>query len=451
MTIYERTILRTDAVLNCIPIVNTVNNIAQALYKLALRVDTQNPVTPGLKTSIQIYILSKENLELFATAIPIFGNFFAFAKLALSICIGLDFVRGDPLMSAVLDNNQEIAHLCVGNGELENPARADLIFRQSASRSNNETFREILNGRQDWDSSTLLMGLLSPPLTPQNAHDILDFWRAQNKKISPNNLYHAMRVIQEFLKAGNTDLVDRVIDILPEGIPFDYLYSSSFLRDSSLLLNYLCPRYNYQGESLRTPLTAEQRDRLLAKSRKPSMNELFNYCDEISQRRQDQKIPEVDRFTYFNTMEQVLNMAELSSDDASQLIIHTLKRSYFGFARDFIQKYENRLTPNGKAAILKELFPSETYLSAQYSERIELFDSLVGEWKKDVADSAHQLYVDFSNFTKRGLQIASKASQLVAKSQYPSAESFQARFDEFAEILLNTFPGCDQAPEEVAI
>src|SRR3990167_6703237 len=178
MVNFEKFIKGTDAGLNCVPIVNTINNAAQAIYKLAHRVDVLNPVAPGLKTTIKIHILNKDIFGCFVEALPIFGNLLALGKLVLSIINGFD----DDLMWAVIRNNAEVVHLCLGNNALNDPNRADRIFGQSAYSSNNEIFRQVLNSHDDWSSQNLMHGLsncyLARDNNVANANDILDFWTA---------------------------------------------------------------------------------------------------------------------------------------------------------------------------------------------------------------------------------------------------------------------------------
>ena len=173
---FEKIVKSADAVLNCIPIVSTVSNAAQAMYKSANRVDTLNPVAPGLKTSIKIHVLSKNNSDYFFAAIPILGNLRALGELIGFILNGFT----DDLMRAVCLNNAEVVHLCLGNNPLNDPDRADRILRQAAFCSSNEVFRKVLNHRDDWSAKNFVNALKGPRFGNSdaralNANDILDF------------------------------------------------------------------------------------------------------------------------------------------------------------------------------------------------------------------------------------------------------------------------------------
>ncbi len=78
---FQKIIRITDAVLDCVPIVSTLSNAAQLLYQSACKVDTLNPVAPGLKTSLQIYVLSKSKWSCYIGLVPVLGNILNLVKL----------------------------------------------------------------------------------------------------------------------------------------------------------------------------------------------------------------------------------------------------------------------------------------------------------------------------------------------------------------------------------
>ncbi len=242
---FEKIVKSADAVLNCIPIVSTVSNAAQAMYKSANRVDTLNPVAPGLKTSIKIHVLSKNNSDYFFAAIPILGNLRALGELIGFILNGFT----DDLMRAVCLNNAEVVHLCLGNNPLNDPDRADRILRQAAFCSSNEVFRKVLNHRDDWSAKNLVNALKGPRFGNSdaralNANDILDFWTAHGRVLGADDLSSAAATIEYRLQIGKVALAERVIGILPREVPFYDI--------NTILLEYSCPQYNGQGEPKET-------------------------------------------------------------------------------------------------------------------------------------------------------------------------------------------------------
>ncbi len=189
MANFEKIVRVTDAALDCIPIVSSITNAAHAIYKLAHKVDALSPVAPGLKTSIKIHSLSKENLVCLIVSVPILGNLTALSVFVWRAIHRFDYLPGrfwpvhdDDLTTAVIRNNQEIVHLCLGNNPLNDPDRANRIFGLSAHSSNNETFRQVLRHREDWSAEVLMHGLLRCWVANEqnvaNANDILDFWTA---------------------------------------------------------------------------------------------------------------------------------------------------------------------------------------------------------------------------------------------------------------------------------
>ncbi len=94
----EKIIKGADAVLNCLPIVSTVNSAAQALYRSAHKVDLFNPVAPGLKRKLHIHILSRDTVDLIISAIPLVGNLYSLGKLIAAALCGFD----DDLITSTL-------------------------------------------------------------------------------------------------------------------------------------------------------------------------------------------------------------------------------------------------------------------------------------------------------------------------------------------------------------
>jgi hypothetical protein len=133
MSNYEKSIIIGDAVLDCVPAVSTLSNAAEALYKLAHKVDTQNPVTPGWKTSIKIHVLSKSYTSCFIGAIPILGNLCKLVELVYKCIYGFD----DHLINAFASNNEEMIRLSLGN---------DL---------DDKIFTKIFNSQKNWSKESL--------------------------------------------------------------------------------------------------------------------------------------------------------------------------------------------------------------------------------------------------------------------------------------------------------
>ncbi len=436
MANFEKIVKVSDAILNCIPGLSTINNVVQAIYKLAHRVDALNPVAPGLKTSIKIHVLSKENFDYFIGAIPILGNL---VNLVALICYGLE----DNLIKAVYRNNKEIVHLSLGNNALNNPNRAEEVFRKAAYGSNNEIFQLILNHRDDWDAKSLINALQGCRSASDDkiakANSILDYWEAHGRVLDmKNERWSAIHTLEDFLKEGKVDLAERIIQILPENIPF---------RDiKEILFKYSCCQYDYADELQQTGvLTEENRNALLAKSSKPSLKELEEYYNSVGYALKNNKTSENYRETHFDTLNKLLNLAQLQSDEIIEFIFCTLRHGEFAFIESLVAKHEGQLTPESKAKILKKMLSSGD--RATVSEKgIQLFEFWIGKWQNDISTQAHKLYDDVSKAGAMDVEISQRRFRMFPETvlTYPSSANIQIANNRFKNIILKAFPSCDK-------
>lgn len=353
-------------------------------------------------------------------------------------------------MTAVILNNAEVVHLCLGNNALNDPDRADCIFGQSAHSSNNEIFRQVLNHRDDWSDKNLMHGLSScwgaSDDRVANANDILDYWIAHEKVLDADDIYSATHAFEGFLKSNKVDLAGRILGILPDAIPF---------RDiQDTLLQYSCPQYNYRGDLEKAGvLTEEHRNALIAKSTRPSLKQVKEYYGSIGSQLKNNETSENYRETHFDTLNRLLDLAQLPPDEIGEFIASTFNYDEFAFIEPLVEKYEGQLTPRSKVKILERLFPFDSNRLALHEKRAQLFASWMGKWKNDVSAQAHQLYADISGAGKSHIEIARRRFQMYpsAARDYPSIEQLRAVNDRFKQILLETFPGCDQAPQAEAV
>lgn len=458
MANFEKIVRVTDAALDCIPIVSSVTNAAHAIYKLAHKVDALSPVAPGLKTSIKIHSLSKDNFDCFIGFVPILGNIFKLIEFVLRAIHHFDYkpggilgaTRDDNLLTAVCRNNKEIVHLCLGNNALDDPERAHDILRQAAYISNNEVFRQVFHHRDDWNAKSLVNALRGccfvTDTNAPNATDILDFWTAHRRVLDADDIYSATSTIKDILKRGRAALAGRVIEILPGEV--------SFHRMEDILLKYSCAQYNYRGEVEETGvLTAEQRNALIAKTARPSLEQLKEYYGSIGYQLSRERTADDYRETHFDTLNKLLELAQLQPDEMGEFIAKTFTYDEFAFIEPLVAKYEGQLTPQSKAQILERLLPSDSGKMASHEKRVQLFVSWINKWKYSVSALAYKLYIDISNSGDLHIQVAQNRFQMFAVSErdYPSVENLQAVNNRFKQILLAVFPGCDQAPQEEAV
>ena len=422
----EKIVRGTDAVLNCIPIVNTINNTAQAIYKLAHKVDTLNPVVPGLKTSIKIHILSKGHFDCFIESLPIVGNLIALGNLVLFILNRFD----DHLIRAFINNNTEVVHLCLGNNPLNDPNRADTIFGLSAYSSDNKTFRQVLLG-YDWSSKNLMRGLRNCRFARDggvaNANEILDYWIAHRKVLDPDDICSATFIIRDFLQKGKIALAQRVIEILPKEVSFDYIKNILLVEKTGVLTEGL-------------------RNALIAKSKKPSLQELKLYYISVRRHFIHNTTADNHRKTHLDMLDKLLDLAQLNLEEIEDFIGTTAtsaKYDSFVFMEFLVTKYEDLLTPPLKVKILGRLIPCASDRLAFCPKRAKLFAYWIGRWKEDVSPHAGKLYTQISN---AGEMLRLVQSPLARRPHYPSIEKRNRVDAQLKAILLEAFPGLKTLP-----
>src|SRR5271154_2714689 len=101
----QKIIKVVDAICDCVPVVSSITNGTQLLYKLARKTDTTaNPVKTTWKDDIKIHVICKDKFHCKIGMIPIIGNL---ATLVHAIIEGLR----DDLMYAVINSKIEVIKL----------------------------------------------------------------------------------------------------------------------------------------------------------------------------------------------------------------------------------------------------------------------------------------------------------------------------------------------------
>lgn len=256
MTDFQKTLYVADAICDCIPLVSTVTNVSEALYKLAHRVDAVSPVTPGRATSLKIHVLHKDLLDCCVGAIPLFGNVVRLLQLVIRALRGSTIC--DPLHAAIVRDNQELLHLSLGNRALT-PEEAGAMLSIASAYPNPETVRKILRHSDDFTAEVLILNLnpqqRADASTAAKATAILDRWDVLGRQL-PGRFFAIPTVLsaaRPFLDNHNPSLASRILGILPE--------NSLSLRQAQPFLD------NYDNPDL-TPaqsLNADQYSSLLLK------------------------------------------------------------------------------------------------------------------------------------------------------------------------------------------
>lgn len=324
MAPYETIVKNVDTVLNCIPIVSTVNNIAQALYKLAHKVDAFNPVASGLKAKIQIHVLSKDLFyDCFLEAIPGIGNFFAFCKFLTSLLNGFT----NDLLTAVTRNDQEVIELCLKNQIPNDLRRASEALTQAVKSSDSQTFKKILAMRDDWTANSLIYAL--PPLfntvpnqVLSNVQQILQYVKDHSIALTQDHLHVVIYTIEYSLRIERSESVQLALDILPNEIPFKTL-KSPLLQERSCSPHYRAAQAtNKDGfeEIKGISLTKEQRHLLITKCQKPTFSDLIGYYKDVKYHSITTRTADGYLETQFDNLLRLLDRAELTLEERTSFI-----------------------------------------------------------------------------------------------------------------------------------
>lgn len=121
--------------LDCIPVVSTLTNGAELIYRLAHKVHTAaDSITPGWKTSFKIHALSKDALD-YLPIIPILGNLFHIGRQLIQWALG--YKKIDPLEKAIRENNSELALLELSQNPIETTKRFDTVIKAIQNPASN--------------------------------------------------------------------------------------------------------------------------------------------------------------------------------------------------------------------------------------------------------------------------------------------------------------------------
>jgi hypothetical protein len=399
MANFEKIVKVADAVCDSIPVVSTITNALHAIYKLAHKVDIHNPVSPGLKTSLKIHSLSKSNLECLVLSIPVFGNIIKLielVRLALFYvtrpfhrCIRLDHpickLLGQPketsLVTAIRTNNQEIMHMCLANGHMDDPINANNALQKAAQYSSFENFELVIKKRTDWQHTSLVEALSA---------SVNNKFEGQAKLIAlkildefPNNLVIDLGFMQNiglvsaisyFLKKDEMDVAEKITNHLIDQKCMLYIARNILLYDRSVPDGAPNPIKDFQSK-------------FMSKIKEPDLRNLVLYLNDIKElirngatdsfRRNQQSI-----------ILKLLEKAKLSEADLVKFISLAIVIYNDSEQTDLISKYERELTSNSKVLILANLFQCTDNLKGiDENDRCSIISGLLTSWGSEFSAS----------------------------------------------------------------
>lgn len=413
---FQKIVQVTDAVLDCVPIASTLSNAAQLIYQSAYKVDTHNPVAPGLKTSLQIHVLSKSQWSCYAGLVPVLGNILNLVKL---VAYARRDFEEDYFFQAVSANNEEIVHLSLWNGELNDLERAEKILNISAHKSHTELFKKILNHRNDWDSSSLLQILVNYEHSREDkANTILEYFGTHPEVWDDRRALSLSQLLDPDIPQP---LLGRLIETLPQ---------KGALKAIMDLL-------------LREDLTDANQHALIAKTRTSflSFSFLETYWTSIVAN------PLTAQSNYLQTqcvtLMQLLEGAQLSPTAMGSFISYALQHSdsiHLTVIGDLVSKHEASFTPQTKKELLKSVFEGRGVGMLDGTKK-SFFSFWIDQWKSEIAPLAHELCVDAIQLYKRRLENAEQNQSDNRQTEGALALSILP----FKQVLLLAFPDCDQA------
>ncbi|NGX54558.1 MAG: hypothetical protein KR126chlam2_00171 [Chlamydiae bacterium] len=393
-----RTIQRIDAVCDCIPVISTLTNGAQLLYKLVRKVDrAANPVAQGWKSDLKIHMISKPAWECGLCMIPFAGNL---ASLIARIGQGMN----DHLMGAVCRSNTEVVKLALANGHLVDSSRAASVLSQAVVSSNFEIFDLIFSSR-DWSQSEVIEALpvwCFNDMQDKIANRILDYYGSkgfEKKGLSSYEIYIIIARVEDFVRAGRSKTADRILAILPQ-CPFAKL--SKLLQGNASVY-----RKSYESE-LPKILTRDQIDRILELCETPTVQEFQDYCKEIHSKANllkhaiecenqvihwdfvlEVNVEHIITNVYFaqrKIIAKLMDLCEFGISGLTQTFSHLSNLGQVAFLNKFLEKYEYRLFLDDKLQILNEtLVPSVFYPNSAAG-----FDFLCRRWSLNFDDEQRE-------------------------------------------------------------
>lgn len=161
----EKTLRNVDAVLDCIPLVSSVSNLAQ----LASKVNFFNPVSSGFPMTLKIHALSKSSFECCVGLIPVLGNLIKLVQL-VSRTLSRSQKEESYLEKAILQRNSRIFGLCLRNGISKETAKKALLLAARGAAVSHTVFVDLLyyrnqqypsswGGESLWEAEDLLAAL----------------------------------------------------------------------------------------------------------------------------------------------------------------------------------------------------------------------------------------------------------------------------------------------------
>jgi hypothetical protein len=216
-----KTIQYADALCDSIPIVSTITNGAQLLYKAARKVETAaNPIiTPGFKTELKIHVLTKDSFLSKACMIPFLGNILGLIILYFTYKhAGSAYPEQ---LSLVFDtNDKELVKLRLAGMD---DKQKDAALRISCMRSNEETFELSLGLRDSWEERPLLDALFaSMQRTPAaNIEKLLKLLPPKHiPRSNEKAIQQLLSSIKTRLENGEPSTAKKLAQLLPP-FPFD--------------------------------------------------------------------------------------------------------------------------------------------------------------------------------------------------------------------------------------
>ncbi len=242
----EKNIRNADQICDCIPIVSTLTNGAQLLWKLAHKVDkAANPVKPGWKSELKFHVVSKSKIDCVRGMVPFVGNLLNMIGCFLDrycpdkpslltvlnpdlqalrqlrfILFGHREESDQKMMTAVVNDDREAIQLYLANHPLEDDPSGWKFLEQAAYGSESKTLQLLLQHRE-WGARAITNSLwrCSPHYknSEEKVNILVDYYLAKKLPLCKGFWvrHDAVNAFSHFVKAGKSEAASRILEIVP--------------------------------------------------------------------------------------------------------------------------------------------------------------------------------------------------------------------------------------------
>jgi hypothetical protein len=276
---FKKIVKVADAICDCVPVVSTITNGLQLIYKTVRKVDgAANPHHAGRAEDIKIHVLSKTKISSYIGLLPVIGNVCRLLALLVNLPHG-------NLKKALMNDDSEIVDLCLARRPLSNCDMNKAVdkLRLAAYSSKPEILKRILGARKDWDVNACTQALRSCRTIHENGEEnvliIVEYYRnLKNTGVTEGlsldesfDLLGGKRIKEMFIHFHEKpETANRILDLLP---PCDFKHIQDILL-----------KHAYRFHKNNAVLTEQQIQTIIDRCRSCTPEQLKEYFRSLQQK-----------------------------------------------------------------------------------------------------------------------------------------------------------------------